>query len=159
MAIIPNLRKAKLRTITCARLSGKLLGSVGKESACSTGDTGDRSSIPPSRRFQGGGNGNPLQYSCWEIPMRESLVGYSLKGCTESDMPEWLSMHILVQDMHYLYIFFLLTSIGSTNYCMCVPHTCTLSCFSCVWPCVTLWTAACQAPLSVEFFRQEYWSG
>ena len=24
---------------------------------------------------------------------------------------------------------------------------------------VTPWTVACQAPLSVEFFRQEYWSG
>ena len=24
---------------------------------------------------------------------------------------------------------------------------------------VTLWTVACQAPLSVELFRQEYWSG
>ena len=23
----------------------------------------------------------------------------------------------------------------------------------------TLWIAACQAPLSMEFFRQEYWSG
>jgi len=24
---------------------------------------------------------------------------------------------------------------------------------------VTLWTVACQAPLSLGFFRQEYWSG
>ena len=24
---------------------------------------------------------------------------------------------------------------------------------------VTLWTVACQAPLSTGFFRQEYWSG
>ena len=24
---------------------------------------------------------------------------------------------------------------------------------------MTLWTVACQTPLSVEFFRQEYWSG
>ena len=24
---------------------------------------------------------------------------------------------------------------------------------------VTLWAAACQAPLSMEFSRQEYWSG
>ena len=33
------------------------------------------------------------------------------------------------------------------------------SCFSCVQLCATLWTAACQAPLSMEFSRQEYWSG
>ena len=28
-----------------------------------------------------------------------------------------------------------------------------------VWPFVTSWTVACQAPLSMEFPRQEYWSG
>ena len=33
-----------------------------------------------------------------------------------------------------------------------------LSRFSCVWFCVTLWTAAHQAPLSTGFSRQEYWS-
>ena len=34
-----------------------------------------------------------------------------------------------------------------------------LSCFSHVWLCATLWTAACQDPLSMGFFTQEYWSG
>ena len=33
------------------------------------------------------------------------------------------------------------------------------SCFGCVRLFVTLWTVACQAPLSLEFSRQEYWSG
>ena len=30
---------------------------------------------------------------------------------------------------------------------------------SCVWLFATLWTITCQVPLSVEFSRQEYWSG
>ena len=34
-----------------------------------------------------------------------------------------------------------------------------LSRFSCVQLFVTLWTVACQAPLSMGFSRQEYWSG
>ena len=34
-----------------------------------------------------------------------------------------------------------------------------LSCVSHVRPFATLWTAARQAPLSLGFFRQEYWSG
>ena len=34
-----------------------------------------------------------------------------------------------------------------------------LSQFSCVRLFVTPWTAACQAPLSMGFSRQEYWSG
>ena len=36
---------------------------------------------------------------------------------------------------------------------------CVLSHFSHVWLSVTLWTVACQAPLSMGFSRQEYWSG
>ena len=39
--------------------------------------------------------------------------------------------------------------------CLC---TCVLSHFSCVWLCVTLWTATCQVPLTMGFSRQEYWS-
>ena len=34
-----------------------------------------------------------------------------------------------------------------------------LSCFSCVWLIAALWTVARQAALSMEFSRQEYWSG
>ena len=34
-----------------------------------------------------------------------------------------------------------------------------LSCFSRVLISVTPWTVACHAPLSISFFRQEYWSG
>ena len=30
---------------------------------------------------------------------------------------------------------------------------------SCVQPFATPWTAACQAPPSIEFSRQKYWSG
>ena len=40
--------------------------SVGKESACNAGHLG---LIPRLGRFPGEGNGNPLQYSCLEIPM------------------------------------------------------------------------------------------
>ena len=38
-------------------------------------------------------------------------------------------------------------------------YMCVLSCFSHVRRCATLWTIACQAPLSTGFPRQEYWSG
>ena len=40
--------------------------------------------------------------------------------------------------------------------CVCV---CILSCFSHVQFFVTQWTVACQAPLSMGFYRQGYWSG
>ena len=38
-------------------------------------------------------------------------------------------------------------------------QSCTLHCFSHVWFCATSWTVARQAPLSMGFSRQEYWSG
>ena len=49
----------------------------------------DAGSIPGSGRSPGGGNGNPLQYSCLENPHGYSiLVGYRPRGCRESDMTE-----------------------------------------------------------------------
>ena len=39
--------------------------------------------------------------------------------------------------------------------CLC----CVLSSFSHVWLFVTPWTVVCQVPLSMGFYRQEYWSG
>ena len=56
----------------------------GKESSCSTGDTG---SSPESGRFPGGGHGNPLQYSCLENPMdrgawQAALKLFSMHVCT-----------------------------------------------------------------------------
>ena len=40
--------------------------------------------------------------------------------------------------------------------CVCV---CVLVTQSCLTICQSLWTVACQAPLSMGFSRQEYWSG
>ena len=43
---------------------------------------------------------------------------------------------------------------------VCVLFVCVCVCvFSCVWLFATLWTVALQAPLSMGFSRQEYWSG
>ena len=59
-------------------------GSVSKESACNAGHLG---SIPGLGRSPGGGNGNPLQYSCLENPHGErSLMVYSSWGHKESVM-------------------------------------------------------------------------
>ena len=56
-------------------------GSEGKESACNAGDLG---SIPGLGRSPGGGQGNPLQYSCLENPRgQRSLAGYSPWGRKE----------------------------------------------------------------------------
>ena len=43
-------------------------------------------------------------------------------------------------------------------FCVCVC-VCVLVTQSCLTLCQSLWTVACQAPLSMGFSRQEYWSG
>ena len=64
-------------------------GSDSKESTCNAGDLG---LIPELGRFPGGGQGNPLQYSCLENPHGQScLVGYNPRGGKESDTTEQLS--------------------------------------------------------------------
>ena len=50
-------------------LSGLPQWLSGKEFTCNAGDAGDMGSIPWLGSFPGGGNDNPLQYSCLENPM------------------------------------------------------------------------------------------
>ena len=47
-------------------------------------DTGDLGSIPGPERPPGGGNGNPLQYSCLENPMGGGAWRAAVHGVTES---------------------------------------------------------------------------
>ena len=64
-------------------------GSEVKASAWNAGDTGVAGSIPGLRRSPGGGNGNPLQYSCLENSMdREAWWTIVHGGHKESDMTE-----------------------------------------------------------------------
>ena len=44
------------------------------------GDARNTGSIPESGKFPGEGNGNPLQYSCLENPMREEPGGLESIG-------------------------------------------------------------------------------
>ena len=61
---------------------------MGKESACNTGDKGDADLILESGRSSGGGNGNPLQYSCLGSPMDRRVWLATVHRVTESDMTE-----------------------------------------------------------------------
>ena len=61
------------------------LGSEGKESACSAGESG---SIPGSVRSPGEGNGNPSQYSCLENSMDRGAWQATIHGAAELDTTE-----------------------------------------------------------------------
>ena len=56
-------------------------GSDGKKSTCKAGDPG---SIPGSGRSAGGGNGNPLQYSCLGNSMDREAWWATVHGVTKS---------------------------------------------------------------------------
>ena len=60
---------------------GFLGGSEGKASACNVGDLG---SILGLGRSPGEGNGNPLQYPCWENPMGGEAWWATVHGVTKS---------------------------------------------------------------------------
>ena len=69
-------------------------GSVGKDSACSAGDTGDVGSVLGLRRSPGGGHDNSLQYSCLENPMDRGAWWATAHGVTKSQIQlKRLSMH------------------------------------------------------------------
>ena len=65
-------------------------GSAGKESTCNAGDLG---LISGWGRSPGAGNGNPLQYSCLELPWMEELGGLQSMGHKKSDTTERLHFH------------------------------------------------------------------
>ena len=54
---------------------------MGKQSACNAGDEG---SIPELESSPGGGQGNPLRYSCLENPMDRGAWQAVVHAVTES---------------------------------------------------------------------------
>ena len=70
-------------------------GSEVKNLPADVGDSRDAGLIPGLGRSPGGGNGNPLLYSCLEKkknnPWTEGLVGYSPWGHKELDMTDQLN--------------------------------------------------------------------
>ena len=56
-----------------------------KNLLASAGDAGDMGSIPGLERSPGGGNGNPLQYSCLENFMDRGTWWATVHGIAELD--------------------------------------------------------------------------
>ena len=66
----------------------------GKESPANAGEAGDAGSIPGLERSPGGGNGNPLQYSCLENPMDRGACHATVNGVAKSQTR--LSTYVLI---------------------------------------------------------------
>ena len=76
-------------------------GTVVKNLPANAGNLRDTGSVPRSRRSQGGGNGNPLQYSCMENPMDRGAWQATVHGVTKSQTRP--STHILSYTMKILF--------------------------------------------------------
>ena len=105
-------------------------GSDSKEATCDTGDLG---SILGSGRYPGEGNGNPLQYSWLENSMDRGAWQATWVPWGWATWGSWDCKESDITEQ-------LTQSLRSRLL-------------------VTPWTAAYQAPPSMGFSRQEYWSG
>ena len=143
-----------------------------KNPPANAGNVRDTGSVIGPERSPGGGQGNPLQYSCLENPMMQrSLLGYSLWGHKESDMTVIEQgrggTRILTQICPIPKALFVSYTLKTLIFVMFLPiclllnliHICVLNHFSLVRLFETLWAVAHKAPLSLGFSRQEYWSG
>ena len=96
--------------------------------AGNTGGSGDTGLIPGLGRSPGGGNGNPLQYSCLENPMDGEPGGLQSIGLQRVG-------HNLVTDHACISQFSLVQSLSRVRLF------------------ATPWTAACQASLSITNYQ------
>ena len=63
-------------------------GANGKEPPANERGIRDERSFPGLGRAPGGGQGNPLQYSCLENPMDRGAWGATVRGVAVSEMTE-----------------------------------------------------------------------
>ena len=67
-----------------------------KNLPANAGDIRDRGLIPGSGRSSGGGNGNPLQYSCLENSMDRGAWLATVHGVTKS----WAQLSVRTHNKH-----------------------------------------------------------
>ena len=82
-----------------------------KNPPANAGDVRDLGLIPGSGRSPGGGQGNPLQYSCLENPVeREAWWARVYGGCKESNTTEVTEYTLTILTYHATYLLNIFTT-------------------------------------------------
>ena len=128
---------------------------------------------PLVRKFPGEGNGNPLQYSCLENPMDKGAGKAAAHGITKSDttvqlthfffqLTYWVSIELYIHEEVWYKAAWatgLREKSREKSPQIEVPKVPKRVCMYCSHDLVAqACPALCQAPRSMEFSRQEYWS-
>ena len=97
--------------------------------------------------------GTHKERSCalWEAPTRQSSRIVIITTESVAQLYIWTFMWFLWRQTFIQWV--------CLHFSITWPLPDMVSHFSCVWLFATLWTIAGQAPLSMGFSRQEYWSG
>ena len=96
---------------------------MGKKATCNAGNAGDTGSIPESKRFPGGGHGNPLQCSCLENPMNRGAWRVTVHQIAGLDMTEvtehalWVFLFFFFFNFTILYWFCLAAPLNPRHGC------------------------------------------
>ena len=98
---LPSIRSQGVR-YDWSDLAQHMVCSVVKNLPTNAGDTRDVSSIPGSGRSPGGGNGNPLQYSCFGNPVDKGAWRvHAITGVGH----DWATEQATTQMQIYIYIY------------------------------------------------------
>ena len=95
----------------------------------------------------------------WKLEYIGKEVTQSLVKYRQSCFYSHVSVCVCVQSLSHVRLLETLRTVAHMHACMPSCFLCGLNHFSLVRLCATPWTVTCQAPLSMGFSRQEYWSG
>ena len=93
-------------------------GSVVKNPLANAGEAEDSGSIPGSGKSTGGGNGNPLQYSCLGNPMDRGAWWAAVHGVTKSQI--WLNTQVFINSINRMWLLFLCCLSSSLSHSVCL---------------------------------------
>ena len=152
---LPKEMKAYVHTKTVHSVHGSFLcnSSNWKQLKCCKGQTG----LHPYNGKLLGNRNELLMYATIWVDVKKIMLS---KKKPDKMYVWYVYIHIFVGICIYVCIeFYLHKILENTRSSIVAESRSVITVLSCVWLFVTLWTAACQAPVSMGLPQQDYWNG